>query len=145
MSYLITKQSLFLVIVLACQYPVLIAHGQSEDRDVVLNTLKPHILAEAPDGSLPLELRRTKSYGYSLFNLDAMTTICQLLSTPTDNLWTYQTPDGRGIRQGSAYLHPYLRLGDWSICETPIGVFPIGVFVYRLVTFQMTPVPGTYS
>ena len=34
------------------------------------------------DGSLPLEMRRTKPYGYSLFNLDALTTICQILSTP---------------------------------------------------------------
>ena len=36
----------------------------------------------AADGSFPEELRRTKPYGYSLFNLDAMTTICQMLSTP---------------------------------------------------------------
>ncbi len=54
----------------------------------------------AADGSFPLETRRTKPYGYSLFNLDAMAMICQILTTKTDNLWTYQTPDGRGIRRG---------------------------------------------
>src|SRR5262249_1699435 len=44
----------------------------------------------AADGSFPLELKRTKPYGYTLFNLDAMATICQILSTPEDNLWTYE-------------------------------------------------------
>lgn len=60
------------------------------------------------DGSLPLELKRTKPYGYSIFNLDAFTTICQLLSTPKDNLWTYQTPEGLSIKKGVLFLYPYL-------------------------------------
>jgi len=62
----------------------------------------------APDGSFPLEIQRTKPYGYSLFNLDAMTMICQILSTAKDNLWTYQTQDGRSIKKGIAYLHPFV-------------------------------------
>jgi hypothetical protein len=52
----------------------------------------------AADGSFPLELRRTKPYGYSLFNLDAMATLCQILATPENNLWIFSLPDGRGIR-----------------------------------------------
>ncbi|QJX49252.1 alginate lyase family protein [Hymenobacter taeanensis] len=63
----------------------------------------------AADGSFPLETKRTKPYGYSLFNLDAMTMICQILSTPQDNLWTYQTADGRSIRRGIEYLYPYVK------------------------------------
>jgi hypothetical protein len=63
----------------------------------------------APNGSFPLELARTKPYGYSLFNLDAFATICQILSTPTDSLWRFSLPDGRGIRLGLAYLFPYMR------------------------------------
>jgi len=63
----------------------------------------------AADGSFPLELKRTKPYGYSIFNLDAMTTICQLLSTKKDNLWKYETPDGRSVKKGIAYLYPYLK------------------------------------
>ena len=47
----------------------------------------------AADGSLE-ELRRT-SHGYSLFNLDAMTTVCQIVSTRADSLWTSELPDGR--------------------------------------------------
>lgn len=62
----------------------------------------------AADGSFPLELKRTKPYGYSIFNLDAMTTICQLLSTPQNDLWKFTTPEGRNIKQGIAFLDPYL-------------------------------------
>ncbi|MCC3159778.1 alginate lyase family protein [Hymenobacter sp. 15J16-1T3B] len=62
----------------------------------------------AANGSFPLELKRTKPYGYSLFNLDAMATICQILSTEADDLWAFQTADGRGIRRGIAYLHPFV-------------------------------------
>jgi len=62
----------------------------------------------AADGSFPQELRRTKPYGYSLFNLDAMSTICQLLSTKEDDLWNYQTADGRSIRKGIEFLYPYI-------------------------------------
>jgi hypothetical protein len=63
----------------------------------------------AADGSFPLELKRTKPYGYSIFNLDAMSTLCQILSTPQNNLWAYKTPDGRSIRKGISYLYPYLK------------------------------------
>ena len=54
----------------------------------------------APDGSFPQELARTKPYGYSIFQLDNMAILCQLLSTPEDNLWAFTLPDGRGIRRG---------------------------------------------
>lgn len=60
------------------------------------------------DGSFPRELRRTKPYGYSLFNLDAMATICQILSTDDDNLWIYTTPDGKNIQKGFDFLLPFV-------------------------------------
>ena len=63
----------------------------------------------ALNGSLPEELRRTKPYAYSLFNLEAMATICQLLSTPTDNLWTFQTSDGRSIKRAMEFMFPFMR------------------------------------
>jgi hypothetical protein len=63
----------------------------------------------APDGSFPRELARTKPYGYSLFNLEAMATICQILSIPEDDLWTFELPDGRGMRKAMAYMAPYIR------------------------------------
>lgn len=60
------------------------------------------------DGSFPRELKRTKPYGYSLFNLDAMATVCQLLSTPTDSLWDHATSDGRNLRKGAEFLFPFI-------------------------------------
>jgi len=63
----------------------------------------------APDGSFPRELERTKPYGYSLFNLEAMATICQILSTPEDDLWAFELPDGRGMRKAMAYMAPYIK------------------------------------
>lgn len=62
----------------------------------------------AEDGSFPLELRRTKPYGYSLFNLDAMASICEILSTPADNLWKFETADGRGMRKAMEYMFPFI-------------------------------------
>jgi len=68
----------------------------------------------APNGSFPLEEARTKPYGYSLFNLDAMTTLCQILSDKTHDLWNYSTPDGRSIAQAVRYMYPYVKdKGSW--------------------------------
>jgi hypothetical protein len=63
----------------------------------------------AADGSFPEELRRTKPYGYSLFNLEAMAGVAQTLTTPGDDLWTFELPDGRGLGRALAYLVPYIR------------------------------------
>lgn len=62
----------------------------------------------AADGSFPQERARTKPYGYSLFNLDAMAILCQILSTEDDNLWDYTTPDGRNMRKAVEYMCPYI-------------------------------------
>ncbi len=71
---------------------------------------------EAADGSFPLELRRTKPYGYSLFNLDAMAILVQTLSTPRDDLWKWRMPDGRGMAKAMNYMYPYiLDKGKWPL------------------------------
>ena len=62
----------------------------------------------AEDGSFPLELRRTKPYGYSIFQLDNMATLCQVLSTNSDNLWTYTSADGKSMARAVGYLYPFL-------------------------------------
>jgi len=55
------------------------------------------------DGSFPRELARTKPYGYSLFVLDAITAVAQIL-----DLWNFTLPDGRGMARAVAYLYPYI-------------------------------------
>ena len=62
----------------------------------------------AADGSFPLELARTKPLGYCLFNLDAMATVCQILSTPQDNLFAFSLPDGRGFAKAMAFMFPFI-------------------------------------
>ncbi len=63
---------------------------------------------EAPNGSFPEELRRTKPYGYSLFNLDALSFIAQTLTTASDSLWWWELPDGRGMGRAMSYMYPYM-------------------------------------
>ena len=63
----------------------------------------------AANGSFPEELRRTKPYGYSLFNLEAMAAVCQILSTTQNDLFAFQTADGRGIRLAMEYMVPFIR------------------------------------
>jgi hypothetical protein len=70
-------------------------------------TLLPQQMAA--DGSFPRELARTKPFGYSLFQLDIVAMLAQVLSTPGDNLWTYTTADGRGLRRAMAYMYPYIK------------------------------------
>ena len=60
------------------------------------------------NGSFPLELKRTKPYGYSLFNLDAMATICHVLSSDKDDLWDFVTNDGRSIRKAIDHMYPFV-------------------------------------
>jgi hypothetical protein len=60
------------------------------------------------DGSLPLELARTKPYSYSLFDTDVLSGICQTLSTPQDNLWQFKGPNGKGVADAIAFLFPYI-------------------------------------
>jgi hypothetical protein len=62
----------------------------------------------APDGSFPKELARTKPYGYSLFQLDVMGVLAEILSTPRENMWRFATPDGRGMARALAYMYPYI-------------------------------------
>lgn len=63
----------------------------------------------AADGSLPLELARTKPYSYSLFDMDVLCGIAQSISTKNDDLWSFATPDGRGLRKLMQFMYPYIK------------------------------------
>ena len=80
----------------------------------------------APDGSFPRELKRTKPYGYSLFNLDQMVTLCQMLSTPSDDLWAYTLPGGQNIHKGLEFMYPYVK--DKAAWEKRPGFKPDVLF-----------------
>lgn len=61
-----------------------------------------------PNGSFPLELKRTKPYGYSLFNLDAMTSVCHILSDEKENLWDFALTDGRTLKKAVDFMYPFV-------------------------------------
>ena len=63
----------------------------------------------ADDGSFPKELDRTKPYGYSLFNLDAMTALVQLLTTCGEEGLFQYSRDSKSIEQGIHYIFPYIK------------------------------------
>jgi hypothetical protein len=74
----------------------------------------------AADGSFPLEMSRTKPYGYAIFNLDVMTALAALLSTPGEDLMKFQLADGRGMIRGVEFLAPFL--ADKSTWKRPPDV-----------------------
>ncbi|NQU54995.1 MAG: alginate lyase family protein [Bacteroidetes bacterium] len=63
----------------------------------------------ANDGSFPLELKRTKPYGYSLFNLDAFMNCAEILSDKNNDLYEFTTPAGQNMKLGADYMFPYVK------------------------------------
>jgi hypothetical protein len=61
-----------------------------------------------PDGSMPLELARTRSMQYTMFNLAAFITLARVGEDVGVNLWDYQTMDARDIKTAINYLIPYI-------------------------------------
>lgn len=61
------------------------------------------------DGSFPLELKRTKPYSYSLFNLDATAALAWILSDQSFDVWNISLHDGRGMKKGLDFILPYLK------------------------------------
>jgi len=97
-------------------------------KDRFKNTLLSNQMAF--DGSFPLELKRTKPYGYSLFNIDAFCNLAQILSTPDDNLFEYETKDGKSLKKGLEFIYPYVEdkskwpyekdiyiWNEWPVCH----------------------------
>jgi hypothetical protein len=74
-------------------------------------TLRAQITAE---GKFPRELSSEMPYRNSLFNLDMLAAICNLLSTRFESVWDYELEDGPGVRGAIAYHFPYIaRRNSW--------------------------------
>ena len=66
------------------------------------------------NGSFPRELKRTKPYGYSIFQADNVAMLCVLLSTPTEDFWQVKLADGRTPKDSVDFIYPYLaNKGRW--------------------------------
>ena len=83
-----------------------------------------------PDGRQPLELARTKAWGYSNGNLDGLMLLATLGERVGVDLWNFQTHDGRSIRKALDFLTP-VALGErkWQYQELggvkPESLFPL--------------------
>ncbi len=83
-----------------------------------------------PDGRQPLELARTKAWGYSNGNLDGLMLLATLGERVGVDLWNFQTNDGRSIRKALDFLTP-IALGErkWQYQELggvkPESLFPL--------------------
>jgi hypothetical protein len=60
-----------------------------------------------PDGRQPHELQRTQSWGYSLFNLEALFNVASVAAQLDLDLWNYETGDKRSIRKSLDWLLPF--------------------------------------
>jgi hypothetical protein len=89
-----------------------------------------------PDGSQPLELARTKSWGYSNMNLDALLELAHLGDRVGVDLWHFKTPDGRSIQKAVDFLMPYaVGKKKWTFAQ--IVPFHPGRMYYALKVAAM--------
>ncbi len=68
----------------------------------------------AADGSLPAETMRAMPRHYSLFTAQGWTTLARLLSATGDDLWHYNTTDGRSLKALFDWLLGYCKGGEQS-------------------------------
>lgn len=105
--------------------------GQTAVARQGLQTVRAAIGREfMPDGSQPRELRRTRAWTYSIFNLMAYMRVAAMGSREGVDLWHYHTPDGRSLRRGVDYLvafatgerhFPYRQIGGFQ----PSALHPV--------------------
>ena len=95
-----------------------LATGQADLASETLNFARKRRIGRQidPDGEQPEELRRTRPWHYAVFNLEALVLLANMGERTGVDLWRYQTPDGRSIRQALAWLLPFA-FGEkpWSL------------------------------
>jgi hypothetical protein len=98
----------------------------------------------APNGSQPLELKRTKAWSYSVGNLAGLMALARLGEHVDVDLWRYETKDGRGIRKALNFLAPF-GVGDRAWPYQQINGFSPDIF-YPMLRLAAAKYPnGPYT
>lgn len=99
---------------------ILMFLNRTEEAKKVLESVKANRIATQieKDGKLPLELKRTRTLHYSIYNLQAFTYLAYFGNKVTIDLWNYNSPITGGIKGAYHFLYPYAT-GDkvWSYPE----------------------------
>ena len=83
-----------------------------------------------PDGSMPEELKRTQSWGYSIFCISAFLAAAAIAREYGEDLFNYQTRDGAGIRRSIDFLTEFASgVKSWTFPE-----------LYAFAPEKLTPV-----
>ena len=94
-----------------------------------------------PDGRQPRELERTRSWDYSIFNLEAFFDLAEFGEQVGVDLWNYRTSDGRSLRAAFDFLLPYGR-GEktWTLPQiTPFRASELDPLIARAPKAWLRP------
>jgi hypothetical protein len=94
--------------------------GDNETLEFVRERMKTILIPNqmASDGSFPLELERTRPYGYSFFNINGMALLAHILSkdNENENMWDFRLEDGRGMEIAVEFIHYYTKSkNEWPL------------------------------
>ena len=108
--------------------------GERETARQIVKNAKVKRIATCiePNGEQPAELERTKGLHYSVFSLSAMSVLARIGEQLDEDLWNYQSDDGRSLRRGLDYVLPYMtgqkewpykQIDEMSVSPSDVGLF----------------------
>jgi len=76
-----------------------------------INKLKEKFISKhmSLNGFFPKETQRTRSYNYSLFQLEIVSLLCYLLTNNNENMWRFKCPENKNIKTAIDAIIPYLQ------------------------------------
>ena len=79
--------------------------------NMCFDSFKNRILSEQTDteGKFIDEITRTRSYHYTLYNMDACVIIAEVAHHTFDDLWNYETSDGKSLKKCIEFFKPFYK------------------------------------